>query len=84
MLSRYKDGKYPENMEKFVISNSSPLEADVSFCFLNDNKADTFLLDPPTTLLKPAQQQVECQTPFSFFLQDSKFKFHLNFNFHKN
>jgi len=49
-------------MEKFVICNSSPLDADVSFCFLNDNKGDTYLLDPPTMLLRSSEQQVTTQT----------------------
>jgi len=56
---RYKEGKYQENMEKFVICNSSPLDADVSFCLLNDSKGETYLLDPPTMLLKPSEQQVK-------------------------
>jgi len=45
-------------MEKLVISNSSPLDADVTFCFLNDNKADVYFLDPPTMFLKPSEKQV--------------------------
>ena len=45
-------------MEKLIILNTSPLEADISFCFLNDGKAETYLLDPPTMLLKPGAQQV--------------------------
>ena len=38
--------------------NTSQLEADINFCFLNDSKGDTFLLDPPTMLLKPGAKQV--------------------------
>ena len=52
---RYKEGKYPENMETFNITNTSPLDADISFCFLNDSRGDTFLLEPPTALLKPGE-----------------------------
>ena len=37
------------------ICNSSPLEADVSFCFMHDAKATTFLLDPPMMLLRPGE-----------------------------
>jgi len=48
-------------MEKFVICNSSPLDADVSFSFLNDSKGDTFLLDPAAMFLKPSQQEVTSQ-----------------------
>ena len=45
-------------MEKFVMCNSSPLDADVTFSFLNDTKAETYLLDPPAMLLKPSERQV--------------------------
>ena len=31
--SRYKEGRYPENMERFNIVNTSPFESEVSFCF---------------------------------------------------
>ena len=58
LFCRYKEGKYPENMEKLTVLNTSPLEADISFCFLHDSKAETFLLDPPTMLLKPGQKEV--------------------------
>jgi hydrocephalus-inducing protein len=57
-LDRYKEGKYPENMEKLVILNTSPLDAEITFCFLNDSKAETYLLDPPNMTLKPGEQQV--------------------------
>ena len=55
---RYKEGKYPENMEKIVVCNTSPLEADVSFCFQQDSTAATFILDPPSMKLKPGESQV--------------------------
>ena len=55
---RYKEGKNSENMEKINIVNSSPLDAEITFCFLNDSKGDVYLLDPPSMSLKPAQQQV--------------------------
>jgi len=45
-------------MEKFVICNSSPLDADITFSFLNDGKGETFLLDPPVMFLKPSERQV--------------------------
>lgn len=54
---RYKEGNYPENMEKLTISNTSPMFAQVSFCFRYDSKADTYLLDPPTMDLKPGASQ---------------------------
>ena len=54
---RYKEGRYPENMEKFNIVNTSPFESEVSFCFQNDSNATTYLLDPPNMTLKPGEQQ---------------------------
>ena len=59
---RYKEGKYPENMEKIVVCNTSPLEADVSFCFQQDSTAATFILDPPNMKLKPGESQVSCHS----------------------
>lgn len=55
---RYKEGKYPENMEVFHIMNTSPLEADISFCFLTDSKGETFLLEPPNAILKPNESTI--------------------------
>ncbi|CAD5117498.1 DgyrCDS6267 [Dimorphilus gyrociliatus] len=57
---RYKEGRYPENMEILTISNTSPMFAQVSFCFRYDSKADTYLLDPPTMELKPGASQTLC------------------------
>ncbi|XP_046359897.2 hydrocephalus-inducing protein homolog isoform X3 [Haliotis rufescens] len=54
---RYKEGKYPENMEQLTVLNTSPLEADISFCFLNDSKAETYLLEPPNMVLKSGESQ---------------------------
>ena len=34
------------------------MDSEISFCFLNDSKGETFLLDPPTMNLKPSEQQV--------------------------
>lgn len=58
---RYKEERYPENIEKLAILNTSPLESEISFCFQQDSTAVTFLLDPPVMTLKPGQSQV-CQT----------------------
>ncbi|KAK6174452.1 hypothetical protein SNE40_017727 [Patella caerulea] len=52
---KYKEGKYPENMATLTILNTSPLEADISFCYLNDSKGETYLLEPPTMVLKPGE-----------------------------
>lgn len=57
---RYKERRYPENNETLTIQNTSPLEADVTFCFLEDSKGETFLLDPPSMLLKSGESQVSC------------------------
>ncbi|KAL3860158.1 hypothetical protein ACJMK2_010318 [Sinanodonta woodiana] len=54
---KFKEGKYPENMEKMTIMNTSPLDADINFCFLNDSKGETFLLDPPSMMLKSNESQ---------------------------
>ncbi|KAM6946364.1 hydrocephalus-inducing protein homolog [Aplochiton taeniatus] len=54
---RYKERKYPENLERLAIHNNSPLDAEVTFCFQYDTKAATFLLDPPCMTLKPGQTQ---------------------------
>ena len=59
---RYKEGKYPENMEKLTICNTSPLEAEMTFCFQHDGNGTTFLLDPPNMVLKPGQSQVRAYT----------------------
>uniref|UniRef100_W5LN16 HYDIN axonemal central pair apparatus protein n=1 Tax=Astyanax mexicanus TaxID=7994 RepID=W5LN16_ASTMX len=53
---RYKE-KYPENTERLVIHNNSPLEAEVNFLFQHDTKATTFFLDPPSMVLKPKEKK---------------------------
>jgi hypothetical protein len=67
-------------MEKINIVNSSPLDAEVTFCFLNDSKGDTYLLDPPSMSLKPSEQQVSCDLTLSsssmdFFLLPNRVLF---------
>uniref|UniRef100_A0A8C3T1C3 HYDIN axonemal central pair apparatus protein n=1 Tax=Chelydra serpentina TaxID=8475 RepID=A0A8C3T1C3_CHESE len=54
---RYKALRYPNNSEKITILNASPLEAEVFFCFQHDIKANTYLLEPPTMMLKPSEKQ---------------------------
>lgn len=61
-LCRYKEGRFPEHMETMTVKNTSPLDADISFCYLHDSKGETFLLDPPTMMLKPGDQSVSAQT----------------------
>ncbi|XP_073706753.1 hydrocephalus-inducing protein homolog [Garra rufa] len=55
---RYKEAKYPENMDKLVIHNTSKMEAEIHFCFQHDTKATTFLLDPPNMTLKPNERKL--------------------------
>ncbi|XP_028813720.1 hydrocephalus-inducing protein homolog [Denticeps clupeoides] len=54
---RYKEGNFPENMERLVIQNDSPLDAEAHFSFQNDTKGSTYLLDPPNVILKPNEKQ---------------------------
>ncbi|XP_062403912.1 hydrocephalus-inducing protein homolog [Sardina pilchardus] len=54
---RYKERKYPENMERLVMYNNSPMEAEIDFCFQHDTKATTYLLDPPAMTLKPREKK---------------------------
>ncbi|XP_038663072.1 hydrocephalus-inducing protein homolog [Scyliorhinus canicula] len=54
---RYKEGQHPGNREIIKIVNTSPMVADVSFCYQNDVKAGTYLVDPPTMTLQPYQKK---------------------------
>ena len=62
---RYRECRYPENMESITIMNSSPMQADVEFSYLNDANATAFMLEPTTMCLKPGESQVRT---FSFSL----------------
>lgn len=55
---RYREGRYPENMERICISNTSPMDAEITFAYLNDANATTFLLEPSAAYLKPGENQV--------------------------
>ena len=55
---RFKEGKFPENLEKLTVCNTSPLDAEVNFCFQHDSNAATFILDPSNMTLKPGESQV--------------------------
>uniref|UniRef100_H2YKD6 Uncharacterized protein n=1 Tax=Ciona savignyi TaxID=51511 RepID=H2YKD6_CIOSA len=55
---RYKEGRYPENMEQLTILNTSPLPANISFCYQHDSNATTFLLDPPNMNLEPNESKI--------------------------
>ncbi|XP_059507551.1 hydrocephalus-inducing protein homolog [Stegostoma tigrinum] len=54
---RYKEGQYPENRENIRIMNTSPVVAEVSFCFEHDTKAATYLVDPPTMTLEANERK---------------------------
>lgn len=69
---RYREGRYPENMEQLCISNTSPMEAEISFCFQTDTNASTFLIEPVFMTLKPNDSQVEFYASFLLYL---KFRF---------
>ena len=58
ILFRYKEGRYPENMETVTISNTTMMEANVVFYFQKDHNATTFLLEPPDMTLQPGESQV--------------------------
>ena len=55
---RYKEGRYPENMDTLTISNNSMMETQVDFYFRYDENATTFLLDPPSMSLQPSESNV--------------------------
>lgn len=53
---RCREGKFPEYQETLTIQNSSPLESEVSFCFLdetNEKNDNCFLIEPTEMTLKP-------------------------------
>ncbi|XP_038004458.1 hydrocephalus-inducing protein-like [Motacilla alba alba] len=53
----YKAQKCPSNSENLTILNNSPMDVEVQFSFEKDQKAKTFLLDPPSMTLKPKEKQ---------------------------
>ncbi|KAG7333195.1 hypothetical protein KOW79_003330 [Hemibagrus wyckioides] len=54
---RYKEKKCPENEERLVIHNNSPMEAEVHFYLHQDTKSMTFFLDPLSIILKPNERK---------------------------
>ena len=63
---RYKEGRYPENMETVTVSNISMMETSVSFYFQCDHNATTFLLDPPDMTLQPRESKVCTCTMYKY------------------
>jgi len=58
---RCKDGKFPEYEENLTISNISPLDAEINFCFLdesNDKTEGCFFLQQNELTLKPNESKV--------------------------
>lgn len=58
---RYKDGRYPENMESLTISNTSMMDSEVSFFFHKDANGTTYLLDPSSMKLESGQSRVSAK-----------------------
>ncbi|KAK2848119.1 hypothetical protein Q7C36_009801 [Tachysurus vachellii] len=54
---RYMEKKCPENEERLVIHNNSPMVAEVNFCLHQDTKSTTFILDPLSIVLKPNERK---------------------------
>ncbi|XP_062860193.1 hydrocephalus-inducing protein homolog [Trichomycterus rosablanca] len=55
--NRYKEKNSPENTERLIMHNNSPMEAEVHFFFQHDTKSTTFSLDPPSMILKPNEKK---------------------------
>ncbi|XP_047678536.1 hydrocephalus-inducing protein-like isoform X5 [Tachysurus fulvidraco] len=54
---RYMEKKCPDNEERLVIHNNSPMEAEVHFCLHQDTKSTTFILEPLSIVLKPNERK---------------------------
>lgn len=57
-VCRYKEGRYPENLESLTISNTSFMNVEVSFFFHKDCNGSTYLLNPRSMRLEPGQSRV--------------------------
>lgn len=54
----YHDGRFPENMDIFNISNSGNMQANVQISLKNEQNLPTFILEPSTMTLEPGESQV--------------------------
>ena len=54
----YQDGRFPENMDIFNISNSGSMQANVQISLKNEQNSPTFILEPSTMTLEPGESQV--------------------------
>ncbi|CAF1632179.1 unnamed protein product, partial [Didymodactylos carnosus] len=54
---RIRAGIYPSNLESITISNTSPMDADILFCFLNEVEVSkvAFFIEPTEMVLKPGE-----------------------------
>jgi hypothetical protein len=71
LLFRIRTGIYPSNLETLTIDNTSPMDVEALFSFLNEvepSKA-AFFLEPTEMLLKPGESKVEKR---KFFLSKKK------------
>jgi hydrocephalus-inducing protein len=57
VLERVKAGQYPENVDYFTISNTSPMVCDVSFSFLSEAKPEPYSMEPNFMSLNPGESQ---------------------------
>ncbi|KAL9822953.1 hydrocephalus-inducing protein-like [Geothlypis trichas] len=55
---RYKAQNCPGNSENLTILNNCPGDVEGQFCFESAGEAEPFLLEPPSTSLKPKEKQV--------------------------
>lgn len=59
-MYRVRAGVYPSNLETLTIDNTSPMDVEALFCFMNEvepTKA-AFFLEPTEMTLKPGESKV--------------------------
>ena len=54
----YRDGRFPENMDTFKISNSGIMQASVHISLKSGQNLPTFIVEPSTMTLEPGESQV--------------------------
>ncbi|XP_041376326.1 hydrocephalus-inducing protein-like isoform X3 [Gigantopelta aegis] len=55
---KYREGNYPENMQTLKLWNISPLDADITFYYLNDRSGETFLVEPSHIVIPPGEKDL--------------------------
>jgi hypothetical protein len=68
---RYKECRYPENMESLTISNTSIMNAEISFFFHKDHNGTTYLLDPSSMTLDIGESKVSFETLLGYHHNDN-------------